>query len=124
MLVGVSCSCWGGLEREGWTSAKDMRSGVGRVVVVSIQLSEVLIKTAVGTEIEGLSAYAVVGEITEGPDKDGVGDGDDSDPNAPIEAATNQQKLASHIVDLRSKALEVIEFFVREDMTVKYKIIH
>ena len=88
VLVGVSC--WDDLERDGLTSAKDMRSGVGRVVVVSIQLSEVLIKTAVGTEIERLSAYAVVGEITEGPDKDGVGNGNDSDPNAPIEATTRQ----------------------------------
>ena len=88
VLVGVSC--WDDLERDGLTSDKDVRSGVGRVVVFSIQLSDVLIKTAVGGEIERLSAYAVVGEIIAGPDKDGVGNGNDFDPNAPIEAATSQ----------------------------------
>lgn len=96
VLVGFSC--WNSLDKEGWTSDEGMGTGV----VFLIRLDELLIKTAVGSNLGKLSVYALVGEVTEGSDVDGVGIGDDWDPNIPIAVARNKFKLASHIVELAS----------------------
>lgn len=100
--VSVGFSCWNGLDKEGWTSDKDMGAGVETAVVFLIRFDELLFKTAVGSDLGILSVYALVGEGTKGSDGDSVGIGDDCVPDIAIAVARNKYKLTSHIVELAS----------------------